>query len=998
MRYLFSALCSFFLIQTAAAQQVFWASEVLQFSSQYKTKEFGAAQVLGKPNSMTIYGQSLVAWAPALNTKSATITVGFDNAVQVQQIAIGESLRPGSISKIWLYDDKGKEYLVYENPQTKPLPSEEPRMFRHFMQMTSYKVAKLKLQLEYANFRSQPQIDCIGISPIRTPIEPKINIIETKQAVPTPQNLGPNVNSSYPDMLPIITPDGKTLYFARKYAPENFGAEKKDDIYVSELNAVGQWSKARNIGAPLNNDAHNFVCAISPDGNTMYLANRYDYRTEGSGVSVAYRKKDGSWSKPTPLDIKNMYNKSKFACYHVSLDGKTMVMAIERDDTYGDMDLYVSFRYADGTWTEPMNMGADVNTAGPEASIFLAADGKTIYFSSKGHAGYGDFDMFMSRRLDNSWKRWSEPVNLGPKINSAGQDIYYTIPASGDYAYFSSDVYGYGQHDIFRIALPTELRPEAVNISAGLYSSNWQEPAAPAIRAYQEPAPSALDERIEQLKKQLQAAQGQPVAEPEVAKMEAQEKALENQIKELEGKYQTLPKNQEPSTPSSYYTPSTPNFPTVERPSTPYDPRYDQEINEKKRQLEMLKVRAEEPAPRTSGYTPSGQYSPANNQALSAYEEKLKALEQRSNPNTSASTPASDSPTANRPATPAKSNPTLTAYEEKLKKLEAAQQQQEEKPASTEPIRIAAQTKPVIEEQPESPGAPAPLKTIPVVAQDITPIYIPEQRSPSATPTEALAEDAEPESSTKPAQEFDVLKAEREKLEEEIRQLMQDKDRLSATASAEVGKIAGDKEQLLSEKEQLALSIAQMQEEREAIAREKQKLELEKQKLESLRNQQYKDIGALKKELDSLNNLQAAAKKKAEESAGYSSIDELEAMAKTVGAKVSLKDVFFGANASFLQPKSFAELDKLALYLKKNNDLNIEVGGHTNGLCDDAFCNELSTKRAKTVVDYLVSKGVEGNRLSYKGYGKTQNIADNNTEEGRKKNQRVEVKITGLGK
>jgi outer membrane protein OmpA-like peptidoglycan-associated protein len=984
-------------MQTGAAQQVFWASEVLQYSSQYQTKEFGAAQVLGKPNSMTIYGKSLVAWAPALNTKSATITVGFDNALQIMQIAIGESLRPGSISKIWLYDDRGKEYLVYENPQTMPLPTEEPRMFRHFIQMTPYKVAKLRLQIDYGNFRSPPQIDCIGISAVRTPIEPKINIIETKQPVPTPQNLGPNVNSSYPDMLPIITPDGKTLYFARKYAPENFGAEKKDDIYISELNALGQWTKARNIGAPLNNDAHNFVCAISPDGNTMYLANRYDYRTEGSGVSVAYRKKDGSWSKPAPLDIKNMYNKSKFACYHVGLDGKTMVMAIERDDTFGDMDLYVSFRYADGTWTEPMNMGADVNTAGPEASIFLAADGKTIYFSSKGHAGYGDFDMFMSRRLDNTWKRWSEPVNLGPKINSAGQDIYYTIPASGDYAYFSSDVYGYGQHDIFRIALPSELRPEAVNISAGLYSSNWQEPVAPAIRAYQEPAPAALDERIEQLKRQLQAAQGQPVAEPEVAKMEAQEKALENQIKELEGKYQTLPVSPEPTTPSAYYAPSTPNFPAVERPVTPYDPKYDQQINEKKRQLEMLKVRAAEPAPRTSGYTPSSQSSPVNNQALSAYEEKLRALEQKSNPATSPSTPSAGAPAPSSPTAPGKSSPTLSAYEEKLRKLEAAQQQQEEKPATAEPIRIAAQTKPVVEEKAKAPNAQAPVKSIPVVAQDITPIYIPDQRAAAATPTETLAEETEPEEAVQP-KEFDALKAEREKLEDEIKQLMQDKERLSATASAEVGKITGDKEQLLSEKEQLALSIAQMQEEREAIAREKQKLELEKQKLESLKNQQYKDIGALKKELDSLNNLQAAARKKAEESINYSSIDELEAMAKTVGAKVSLKDVFFGANASFLQPKSFAELDKLAMYLKKNIDLNIEVGGHTNGLCDDAFCNELSTKRAKTVVDYLVSKGVEGGRLSYKGYGKTQNIADNNTEEGRKKNQRVEIKITGLGK
>jgi outer membrane protein OmpA-like peptidoglycan-associated protein len=111
---------------------------------------------------------------------------------------------------------------------------------------------------------------------------------------------------------------------------------------------------------------------------------------------------------------------------------------------------------------------------------------------------------------------------------------------------------------------------------------------------------------------------------------------------------------------------------------------------------------------------------------------------------------------------------------------------------------------------------------------------------------------------------------------------------------------------------------------------------------------------------------------------------------------VQLKNVYFVANAAFLQDKSFAELDKLVAFLKKNKQLKVEIGGHTNGICDDAFCVDLSSRRAKTVLDYLVQKGIAATQLSAKGYGKSQPIADNYTDEGRKMNQRVEIKIVSV--
>jgi len=131
--------------------------------------------------------------------------------------------------------------------------------------------------------------------------------------------------------------------------------------------------------------------------------------------------------------------------------------------------LYVSFRKKGDQWTEPKNLGNVINSKSEEASVFIAADNKTIYFSSMGHPGYGGYDVFMSRRLDNTWMKWSKPLNLGKNINTPGNDYNYTIPASGEYAYFSSDV---GERslmsNLYRIQLPKEVRPKPVTVPVHL--------------------------------------------------------------------------------------------------------------------------------------------------------------------------------------------------------------------------------------------------------------------------------------------------------------------------------------------------------------------------------------------------------------------------------------------------------------------------------------------------------------------------------------------------
>ena len=283
------------------------------------------------------------------------------------------------------------------------------------------------------------------------------------------ENLGTAVNSKYEEVMPLISADGKTLYIDRKDHPQNVnGADENDDIWYSEF-TDGKWANVKNIGKPLNNDGHNFVFSISPDNNTMLVGNTYLPNGDvGSfGVSITNRTQDG-WEIPTKLNIENYYNNAGNVSFSLSADGKVLLMAVGRDDSYGEHDVYVSFLKSDGSWSEPKNLGPIVNTLGDEATPYLASDNVTLYYSTSGKPGYGSNDIFVTKRLDNSWTKWSEPLNLGPEVNSKGWDAYYTVEASGKYAYFASTGAGsMGEDDVFRIQLIDEVKPEPVVMIVG---------------------------------------------------------------------------------------------------------------------------------------------------------------------------------------------------------------------------------------------------------------------------------------------------------------------------------------------------------------------------------------------------------------------------------------------------------------------------------------------------------------------------------------------------
>jgi flagellar motor protein MotB len=461
-RILAGVLLAFVCSSTITAQVVQWATKVIEVSSEMTSLQYSAKEILGKPNVMPYGGQNPSAWTPDRKGKKEFIKVGFDNPIQIQQIAIAESANPSALFRVLAYDVTGAEHLVFTS---NPMPVPKLGMMRNiFMDKTTYKVAAIKLEFDGAALTDFFSIDAVGISDSPYLIVADLNIPNLIAKGILVERLDENVNSEATELNPILSPDGKTLYFSRRNHPENIGGvADKEDIWFSELGDDGRWKLAKNMGPEFNNEGPNFVSAVNaatPDGKSVVVILGNKYLPDGkmmSGVSVS-NNTNGTWTKPKAIEIENDYNYNDKANYFMANTRKTLIMSVEREDSRGSRDLYVSFMKPDSTWTEPVNLGDQVNTASEESAPFLADDNQTLYFASNGFSGYGGADIYISKRLDDTWQNWTDPENLGPEVNSRLDDLFFNIPANSDYAYYSRGI-TQENADIFRVKLPIYRSP-----------------------------------------------------------------------------------------------------------------------------------------------------------------------------------------------------------------------------------------------------------------------------------------------------------------------------------------------------------------------------------------------------------------------------------------------------------------------------------------------------------------------------------------------------------
>ena len=307
----------------------------------------------------------------------------------------------------------------------------------------------------------------------------RLNVLEGPSPFGPPQPLEGAVNTVGNELHPIISADGTALYYSRtKFSGNTEGNTDSGDAWVSafvtETNAItrsGQlWNSSEKLEV-VNTPQNNEVVAVlgAGKGTKLIVRGTYEgnsFRNEGlsfiakpAGLSNVLKG-----GRPTPIPIANLYSASPATGFFMSGDEKTLLLSLERGDSEGGNDLYLSRPNGSGGYSEPQSLGPVLNSPGFDFAPWLAPDGKTLYFASYGHMGYGSADLFVSQRLDESWTRWSEPRNLGPALNGPGFNAFLSLTPDGKTAYFSSSATPNGTKDIWRTgrAVPADSLPKPV--------------------------------------------------------------------------------------------------------------------------------------------------------------------------------------------------------------------------------------------------------------------------------------------------------------------------------------------------------------------------------------------------------------------------------------------------------------------------------------------------------------------------------------------------------
>ena len=306
------------------------------------------------------------------------------------------------------------------------------------------------------------------------------------------------INSNYDEITPVPSRDGNTLYFTRVAYPDfdhtlwldsvDYALKLQPEAYRKMLAGIyteigktptkspetssfnqdiwvanGDSARFANLthpGPPLNNALPNSLVSITPDPNAFYIINQFKATGDmNKGFSLIRRLSDNSWSAPDPVEIKDFYTITSDVSLTMSFDGKILILAAARYDSR-DLDLYVCFKDGEHQWSVPHHMGNTINSNKRELTPFLSEDHSTLFFASNRWNSSGGLDLFVSRREDDTWLKWSEPVRLTYPINSPEDESQPYFNMTSGYLYFTSQ--RDGSNDIFRVQIAPPQATELV--------------------------------------------------------------------------------------------------------------------------------------------------------------------------------------------------------------------------------------------------------------------------------------------------------------------------------------------------------------------------------------------------------------------------------------------------------------------------------------------------------------------------------------------------------
>ena len=278
-----------------------------------------------------------------------------------------------------------------------------------------------------------------------------------------PVNLGPNVNTDADEYMPSLTADYRTLVFTRRVprrATTRRDLPQEEDFYLSLYDTMElNWGPATRMPEPLNSNANEGAQTLSHDGRVViFTACGRNNEPTGCDLYLSVRTVKG-WSRPRNLGapVNSTYWESFPS---LSIDGRTLYFASNRRGGYGGTDIWYC-TLEEGRWSEPRNLGPEINTPRDETSPYIHFDDQTLYFSSNGHLGMGGADLYIAKRLTDS--TWGHVENLGYPINTAGDEASLIVAPDGRTALFASDRFGgYGQQDLYSFVMPAPVRPERI--------------------------------------------------------------------------------------------------------------------------------------------------------------------------------------------------------------------------------------------------------------------------------------------------------------------------------------------------------------------------------------------------------------------------------------------------------------------------------------------------------------------------------------------------------
>ena len=275
------------------------------------------------------------------------------------------------------------------------------------------------------------------------------------------KNLGPTINTQYSEHSPVISSDDKVLIFTSRGDNVTGANGKPSDAKNKSIAADGEyyedifeatriddenWQKPRSLSGVLNGKGHDASIQLFDNDSKMLM-----YRNDNNGDIFVTDKSGGDWTAPKPLDS-NINSKAFESDAFITPDGLTLYFSTGKYSEDGTLDLYMSTRTSTGAdWGPARTLGANINTKFDDDSPYLSKDGKTLYFSSRGHNTMGGYDIFKSE-YDEAGRKWGPAQNMGYPINTPDDDSYYRLSPDGSYAYLSSyRIGGYGEKDIYTI-------------------------------------------------------------------------------------------------------------------------------------------------------------------------------------------------------------------------------------------------------------------------------------------------------------------------------------------------------------------------------------------------------------------------------------------------------------------------------------------------------------------------------------------------------------------